>query len=97
MGSLAMFGVPPEISSLQGIAWPYDITKIYTQAPPMEVSFAALNYQGFSYALIDKPETPDVLMEVKKFLAAGFPMAFGFDYFDSINQAERAGAIPVLQ
>ena len=49
-----MFGVPPEKSSLQNISWPYVYLK-YTQAPPIETSFAALNYQGVTYALIDKP------------------------------------------
>lgn len=96
MASIAMFGVPPEESSLYGVSWPYDISK-YTQSPPMKASVAALNYQGISYALIDKPGTSDVLEAVKSVLATGIPMAFGFDCFESIfdKEAIETGAIPV--
>jgi C1A family cysteine protease len=94
IGSLAMFGVPPEESSMQGITWPYDISK-FAQAPPTEASFAAFNYQGVAYTLIDKPGTPDVLEAVKSVLAAGLPMEFGFDCFDSVGQADfNGGAFP---
>jgi C1A family cysteine protease len=94
IGSLAMFGVPPEISSLHNITWPYDTTK-YTQAPPVETSFAALNYQGVTYALVDKPGTPDVLSAVKTVLATGYPMEFGFDVYPSYTQSGKTGAFPV--
>jgi C1A family cysteine protease len=97
LGSLALFGVPPEKSSLQGIAWDYEDYKTkFTQAPPMMTSFVALNYQGVAYTLIDKPGTPDVLGTIKGVLAAGLPMEFGFDCFESIVQADQnGGAFPV--
>jgi C1A family cysteine protease len=94
IGSLAVFGVPPETSSLKGIVWPYTISK-FSQIPPMAVSLAALAYQGVTYALIDKPGTQDVLGTIKSVLAAGFPMEFGFDVFSSYPSASKTGIFAV--
>lgn len=94
VGAGAIFGVPPEVSSLKGITWPYNVTK-FGQAPPMDCCLAALNWQGTTYALIDKPGIGDKLQAVKAVLAAGAPMEFGFDVFSNYGTASKTGIFDI--
>lgn len=103
MGSLALFGAPPEKY------WEYD-AKMLDFAPPSFCYAYASNYQALSYFRLDEPrgqnstETPPqvsppignrsaVLSSIKETLASGLPAMFGFTVYESMNNA-RDGKIP---
>ena len=90
MGSLVLFGVPPEEY------WPYNVQDFDVEPPAFCYSFAQ-NYQAIKYYRLDPPGTsPEVLLNrIKTNLIAGLPSMFGFTVYSSIAQADgNAGKIP---
>jgi len=89
MGSLVLFGVPPEEY------WPYKISDFDKEPPAFCYAFAQ-NYQAIRYFRHDPPGTAadDLLERVKTYLAAGQPSMFGFTVYSSIAQADTTGKIP---
>jgi len=91
MGALVLFGVPPEKY------WPYsDKGSDFDKEPSAFCYSFAENYKSIKYFRLDTPKLSEeaVLESVKKTLAAGIPVMFGFTVYDSINQAESTGKIP---
>lgn len=86
MGSIALFGSPPEEY------WEYDISKFDVEPKPFCYAFAS-NYQSLRYIRIDTPGIYDTMLlgQLKKFLANKVPIMFGFSCFDSLNQATTNG------
>ena len=89
MGSLALFGAPPERY------WPYDITKFDVEPSPFLYAFGQ-NYQALKYFRLDPPGTTptDLLARIKTYLTGNVPAMFGFTVYSSIGQAARTGMIP---
>lgn len=91
MGAMVLFGVPPEEY------WPYsDEGEVFDREPPAFCYAFAQNSKTIKYYRHDPPETPapDVLTQIKTYLAAGHPVMFGFTVYNSISQADKAGLIP---
>ncbi len=93
MGSLALFGAPPEKY------WDY-AEKALDTAPPAFCYAYAQNYQALTYFRLDeksvgipKMEKGDALSGIKESLAQGLPVMFGFTVFESIKTATD-GKIP---
>ena len=90
MGTLAIFGAPPEKY------WPYDIPKFDVEPPAFcyayAQSFQALKYYRLDPAGSDKTA---VLGAIKSQLAAGLPSMFGFTVYASIRTPGLAGKIPM--
>ena len=78
MGSLVLFGVPPEEY------YPYNIKKFDEEPPAFCYAFAQ-NYQALEYVRLDPPNTThdDLLGRIKTNLAAGLPSIFGFTVYSS--------------
>lgn len=89
MGTLVLFGVPPEEY------WPYAITDFDKEPSAFCYAFAQ-NYQAIQYYRLDPPGTskPTLLTRIKTNLAAGLPSIFGFTVYTSISQAAGSGKIP---
>ncbi len=89
MGTLALFGAPPEKY------WPYDVARFDDEPTPFCYAFAQ-NFKALSYYRLDPPGTaPATLLDrIKQWVAQGFPPMFGFTVYDSIAQAGRTGKIP---
>ncbi len=90
MGAMVLFGVPPEEY------WPYDITKFDDEPTPFCYAFGQ-NYQALSYFRLDPPGTTpaDLLASIKKNIASGIPVMFGFTVYQSIAQSNtNGGKIP---
>jgi C1A family cysteine protease len=89
MGSLVLFGVPPEKY------WPYIITKFDIEPSAFLYAFSQ-NYQAIQYYRLDPPgTTPATLINsIKTYLAAGLPSMFGFSVYSSYTQANTTGKIP---
>ncbi len=90
MGAMVLFGVPPEEY------WPYTEGDAFDREPPAFCYAFAENYKTIKYYRHDPPGTPadKVLDEVKKYLAAGHPVMFGFTVYNSIDEAAADGRIP---
>lgn len=91
MGALALCGVAYEKF------WPYIIPD-FDKEPPAFIYAVADNYEAIRYfchdpITISRPPTT-VLLNVKKFLAAGIPSMFGFFGFPSFSQSNVKGGIP---
>jgi C1A family cysteine protease len=89
MGTLALFGAPPEKY------WTYDITQF--DAEPTALLYAlAANFKAVTYYRLDPPGTalPTLLDRIKQWVANGFPPMFGFTVYNSITQAGQTGRIP---
>jgi C1A family cysteine protease len=89
MGTLRLFGVPPEKYM------PYDVTK-YDQEPSGLVYALAQSFQAESFYRLD-PHTDSaeqVLQSIKSHLSSGLPCMFGFTIYSSINASESTGGIP---
>ncbi len=84
--ALATFGCPPED------LWPYDVENFDLEPSPITYSFTR-RFSSLRYVRLDRPNQTgrDSLVTVKAFLAAGFPVAFGFMVPHSIS---RDGEIP---
>ena len=92
MGAMVLFGVPPEEY------WPYsDEEKLFDREPPAFCYGFARNYQTLKYFRHDPPRTKpeELLNKVKTYLSKGHPAMFGFTVYNSIEQAEKTGQIPV--
>ncbi|MDD5528708.1 MAG: C1 family peptidase [bacterium] len=89
MGSLVLFGVPPEEY------WKYKVAD-YDKEPSAFCYAFAQNYQAISYYRLDPAgTTPSALLEkIKTHLAAGLPSMFGFTIYSSYTQADKTGKIP---
>ncbi len=89
MGALVLFGAPPERH------WPYDISRFDEEPSAFCYSYAQ-NYQSMKYFRLDMPGLPkvDLLQQLRKHLAAGIPVMFGFTLYSSAAQAGTDGMIP---
>lgn len=76
----ASFGVPPEQY------WPYHITKFDVEPDAFLYSFAA-NYKSLNYTRLDQKNFSgkETLDAVKRTLADGFPVVFGFTVYSSMG------------
>jgi hypothetical protein len=83
MGTLALFGAPPEKY------WGWLGTQKLDEEPTAVVHVLAQNYRAITYYRLDEPGMPTnaLLDRIKTFVAAGFPPMFGFTvYKSSIHQ-----------
>ncbi|MEH2067780.1 MAG: peptidoglycan-binding protein [Nostoc sp.] len=90
MKAMALFGVPPEEY------WPYEEDKFDEEPTNFCYSFAQ-SYQALKYFRLNPAGTSEdiLLFRIKTVLAAGFPCAFGFTIYDSIdNDSNQRGHIP---
>lgn len=81
MKGLKLFGAPPERY------WPYDISKF--DDDPNAFSFAyGQSLQAISYYRIDQGDRSraDILSLTKRFIASGWPVAFGFSVYTYNSQ-----------
>jgi len=87
MGSLALFGAPPEKY------WEYG-KGFDAEPPPFCYSFGQ-NYKALKYFRLDEQgkDEKGILGAIKETLAQGVPAMFGFTVYSSIRDAE-AGKIP---
>jgi len=78
--TLAAFGAPPETF------WPYEEELLDVEPLALQYSYAA-NFRAMRYARLDdyNQTGAQTLELVKTVLAAGFPVAFGFPVFESID------------
>jgi C1A family cysteine protease len=90
MGALVLFGVPPEEH------WKYLVDDFEKEPPAFCYAFAQ-NYQAIDYYRLDPPGTgKDLLLErIKRNLAAGFSLMFGFTVYSCYKQAAASGKIPL--
>ncbi len=87
--ALALFGTPPERE------WPYNVASLDTEPDAYHYSFAQ-NFKALAYARLDGYGSGGNTTKetIKKALADGFPVAFGFPVYDSIDQVSgRQGYI----
>lgn len=79
--ALKLLGCPPEDQ------WPYDI-ETFDYEPDAFLYSIARNFKAIKYLRLDNPgESGDkVLVDIKACIADGFPAAFGFSVFASINE-----------
>jgi len=92
MGAMVLFGVPPEPY------WPYsEEGNKFDQEPPAFCYAFAQNYQTLKYFRHDPSgsKSDEILKKVKTYLASGHPTMFGFTVYNSIEQAEETGKIPL--
>jgi C1A family cysteine protease len=89
MGSLVLFGVPPEEH------WPYKITDFDKEPPAFCYAFAQ-RFQSISYYRLDPSGLAKntLLDRIKTYLAAGLPSMFGFTVYSSYTQANTTGKFP---
>ena len=93
MKAMALFGVPPEDVR------PYDVATFDDEPPAFCYAFAQ-NFKALRYYRLDPAGTPgkDVLVAVKRNLAAGLPSMFGFTVYSSMpGIGEGSGDIPFPQ
>jgi C1A family cysteine protease len=88
MEALVMFGAPPERY------WPYNIANFDVEPPAFCYAFGA-NYQAIQYFKLDPPGTTpaQTLLNIKAYLAAGFPSMFGFPVYPEYDQPAAGGLI----
>ncbi|QMS88013.1 peptidoglycan-binding protein [Nostoc edaphicum CCNP1411] len=89
MRAMALFGVPPEEY------WPYQEDKSDEEPTPFCYSFGQ-SYQALKYFRLNPLGTTEniLLFRIKTALAAGFPCAFGFTMYYSIEDLNPSGYIP---
>jgi C1A family cysteine protease len=89
MGSLVLFGVPPEEY------WPYTIADFDKEPSAFCYAFAQ-NFQAISYYRLDPVGTArNVLLDrIKTHLVGGLPSMFGFTVYSSYTQASPTGKFP---
>lgn len=76
---LSKYGSAPENM------WPYDVAR-FTTRPPKSFYAAALKHRALSYAKV--PQTHDA---IRRTLAGGDPIMFGFSVYESFESDEVAG------
>ncbi|QLE48065.1 hypothetical protein FD724_07955 [Nostoc sp. C057] len=89
MKAMALFGVPPEEY------WPYTEDNFDEEPTPFCYSFGQ-SYQTLKYFRLNPLGTTEdiLLFRIKTALAAGFPCAFGFTMYYSIEDLNPSGYIP---
>ncbi len=89
MGSMVLFGVPPEEYLL------YVVEDFDVEPSAFCYSFAR-NYQAISYYRLDPQgiTREELLKRIKANLAGKLPSMFGFVVYESIRQAQLSGKIP---
>lgn len=82
--ALRLFGVPPESR------WPYRPELLDVEPDPFTFSLAA-NFKAIKYASLDVPgsEASEVKSRVKRAILDGYPVAFGFTVFKSIETMQN--------
>ena len=87
--AMATFGVPPERY------WPYVIDRFDDEPEAFLYSYAQ-SFKALEYVRLDAPKfmPDDILVHVKRMLAARFPVVFGFPVYSSLSSAAD---IPVRQ
>lgn len=82
MQSVVTFGIPPEKH------WPYDISR-YEEEPSAFLYSYASNYQALNYVRLDPSylSQHQVLDLLKRVLAAGYCVVFGFSVYSSLSNA----------
>ena len=96
MGSIVLFGTPPEEYYDYDGREETQNTK-FDQEPTPFLYAMAQNYQSVKYLRLDQPDTdPKELVNIlKKFLQGNYPVIFGFTCFDSLYDSnENGGKIP---
>jgi C1A family cysteine protease len=78
----AVFGIPPEEH------FPYDISRFEEDPSAFLYSYAS-NFQALNYARLDEKgsSSSDVLNLIKRVIASGFCIAFGFPVYSSISNS----------
>jgi C1A family cysteine protease len=94
LGAIAMCGVAPEKY------WPYtDIDPDFDIEPPAFAYALAGDYKAVKYfchdPLGENVPTSTVVQSIKTFLAAGIPSVFGFWGFNSFDDTDVKGGIPI--
>lgn len=89
MGSLALFGAPPEKY------WGYNPASLDLEPPAFCYSFAQ-NYQALKYFRLDEAlKAPsETLSNIRGTLSQGLPAMFGFSVYNSIRSVGADGRIP---
>ncbi len=94
MEALVLFGAPPERY------WPYDgrpaaSNPRYDVEPPAFCYAFGANYQALQYFRLDANATPanQVLANIKRFAAFGFPSMFGFPVYTEYDHPLPGGLI----
>lgn len=82
MQSIATFGMPPESH------WTYEISR-FDEEPSAFLYSYAQNYQALKYTRLDPYDkaAKDAFVDIKKALAAGYPVVFGFPVYSSLSNA----------
>ena len=90
MAALALFGAPPEAY------WGYNIADYDVEPSAFCYSFGQ-NFQALQYYRLDTSGVTQklLLQKIKARLLFGMPLVFGFTVFNSIDQAETTGKIPI--
>jgi C1A family cysteine protease len=96
--ALRLFGVPPEAD------WPYDGELLDAEPDAYHYSYAQ-NFRGLCFARLDGyGDSPNgtsrgaaTLTALKRTLADGFPVAFGFPVYESIQNMGSDFVIPLPQ
>jgi C1A family cysteine protease/peptidoglycan hydrolase-like protein with peptidoglycan-binding domain len=91
MRAMALFGVPPEEY------WPYTEDKDKFDEEPTAFCYSfGQSYQALKYFRLNPLGTTEdiLLFRIKTALAAGFPCAFGFTMYHSIEDLNPSGYIP---
>lgn len=89
MGSIALFGSPPEEY------WEYEIKKFDEEPPAFCYAFGS-NFQSTKYIRLDHPNATgeNTIRLLKQFLSRKIPVMFGFTVFESFREADIDGQIP---
>lgn len=87
--ALRIFGVPPEQY------WPYNVDKFEVEPNWIARGFAT-EFQAIKYTRLDTNGTAPsrVLDLVRSYIRNGFPVAFGFSCFSSIDNVGSDGVVP---
>lgn len=88
MKAAILIGAPPEDQ------WPYD-TKRFDEEPSPFTYALAQNFKALSYLNVGKsPDPKKRLASIKSSLSAGFPVAFGFTVYDTIDDDAGIVSMP---
>lgn len=90
--ALRLFGVPPESE------WPHEPRLLDVEPEAYHFAYAQ-NFKSLVYARFDAHDGSGeyTLDAVQRALTDGFPVAFGFPVYDSIEDAGPSGLIPLPQ
>ena len=90
MAALRLYGAPPEVF------YPYNESKVNDRPSPMLYSLAE-DFEATQYTRLDNSwlDRLVLLKQIKRFLASGIPIMFGFSVFENINGAAKTGEIPL--